>query len=105
MKRIIVAAVLMFGLVAPAWAGFDEGMAAYNRGDYATALREWSSLAEQGDANAQYNLGLMNYHGQGVPEDHAEAMRWYHKAARQGDARAQYNLGSMHRPRRAAGRC
>ncbi len=39
------------GLTAPAWAGFDEGWAAYNRGDYATALREWRPLAEQGDAS------------------------------------------------------
>ena len=38
------------GLTAPAWAGFDEGLAAYQRGDYATALREWRPLAEQGDA-------------------------------------------------------
>ncbi len=47
------------GLTAPAWAGFDEGMAAYQRGDYATAIREWRPLAEQGHAEAQYNLGLM----------------------------------------------
>ncbi len=47
------------GLTAPAWAGLDEGVAAYHRGDYATALREWRPLAEQGDADAEYNLGLM----------------------------------------------
>ncbi len=38
------------GLTAPAWAGLDEGVAAYQRGDYATALREWRPLAEQGNA-------------------------------------------------------
>ena len=53
MRRIIAAVVLMFGLAAPAWAGFDEGMAAYTSGDYATALREWRPVAEQGDAIAQ----------------------------------------------------
>ncbi len=97
MKRIIAIAVLMFDLAAPAWAGFDEGTAAYKRGDYATALREWRPLAEQGDANAQYNVGLMNYHGRGVPQDDDQAIWWYRKAAEQGDARAQYNLGSMYR--------
>ncbi len=96
MKRIISAVVLLVVLIEPAWAGFDEGMAAYNRGDYATALREWRALAEQGDANAQYNLGLMNYHGRGVPQDYTQAMRWYRKAAEQGNARAQSSLGSMH---------
>ena len=36
------------GLTAPAWAGWDEGLAAYQRGDYATAIREWRPLAERG---------------------------------------------------------
>ncbi len=55
-------------LTAPAWAGFDEGMAAYQRGDYATALREWRSLAKQGNAIAQNNLGFMYDKGHGVSQ-------------------------------------
>ncbi len=81
------------GLTAPAWAGWDEGVAAYKRGDYATALREWRPLAKQGNAKAQFNLGLMYYKGKGVPQDYAEAVGWYRKAAEQGYATAQYNLG------------
>ncbi len=81
------------GLTAPAWAGFDVGVAAYDRGDYATALREWRPLAEQGDAEAQNSLGYMYSHGEGVTQDHAEAAKWYRKAAEQGLALAQYNLG------------
>ena len=50
---------LIVGLAAPAWAGIDEGVAALERGDYETAFREMKPLAEQGDADAQYNLGLM----------------------------------------------
>ncbi len=84
------------GLTAPAWAGFDEGMAAYKRGDYATALREWRPLAEQGHATAKFNLGIMYDTGRGVPQDYAEAARWYRKAAEQGYAEAQYNLGTMY---------
>ena len=81
------------GLTAPAWAGFDEGLAAYQRGDYATAVREWRPLAEQGVADAQYNLGVMYGEGLGVPQDYAKAVGWWRKAAEQGHATAQYNLG------------
>ncbi len=84
------------GLTAPAWAGFDEGVAAAKRGDYATALREWHPLAEQGVAAAQFNLGIMYDNGRGVPQDYAEAVGWWRKAAEQGHATAQYNLGIMY---------
>ncbi len=50
MKRVISAVVVLIGFAAPAWAGFDEDVAAYKRGDDATALREFRVLAEQGDA-------------------------------------------------------
>ncbi len=86
----------MLGLTAPAWAGFEEGKAAYNRGDYATALREWRPLAKQGDAEAQFFLGFMYTLGDGVPQDYAKAMKWYRKAAEQGVAKAQHYLGVMY---------
>ncbi len=57
MKRFLLALVLACALSAPAWAGFDEGLAAYKQGNYKTALREWRPLAEQGHVSAQYNLG------------------------------------------------
>ena len=68
---------------------FQKGLDAYKSGDYATALREWSLLAEQGYSGAQYNLGKMYKDGLGVPEDYAEAARWYRLAAEQGDERAK----------------
>jgi hypothetical protein len=71
----------------------QKGFDAYNRGDYATALREWTPLAEQGDADAQYNLGQMYRRGQGVPQDYKTAMKWYTLAAEQGNALAQNNVG------------
>ncbi len=85
------------GLTAPAWAGWDEAMAAYQRGDYATALREIRPLAEQGGANAQLLLGSMYDNGRGIPQDYTEAVKWYRKAAEQGNARAQRALGIMYR--------
>jgi TPR repeat protein len=55
-----------------------------------------ASLAEQGDAKSQFNLGLMHENGQGVPQDYAAAVSWYRKAAEQGNALAQGNLGAMY---------
>ena len=96
MKRLVLTIAMLIVLAAPAWAGFDEGVAAYTRGEYATALREFRPLAEQGDPRAQGYLGFMYSHGQGVPQDYAEAVKWYRKAAAQGQAHAQNNLGFMY---------
>ena len=56
-------------------ADFNKGLDAAKRGDFATALRELEPLAKQGDADAQYNLGLMYYHGKGVRQDYKIAVR------------------------------
>ena len=93
---VALCAGFTLGLTAPAWAGWDEVMAAYQRGDYATVVRELRPLAEQGDAKAQFELGVMYINGLGVPQDYAEAARLYRKAAEQGRAKAQYNLGLMY---------
>jgi hypothetical protein len=94
---IMVIVPLLLHLSAPwCWAGFQEATDAYSRGDYATAGREWLPLAQQGDAYAQYNLGLMYFNGQGVPQDYGQAMQWYRQAAEQGFAQAQHNLGFMY---------
>ena len=77
-------------------ADFQKGLTAYDNGDYATALREWKPLAEQGYYNAQNNLGVMFDSGRGVPQDYKTALKWFRLAAEQGNARAQYNLGFMY---------
>jgi uncharacterized protein len=74
----------------------EKGVAADEKSVYATALRLLRPLAEQGEANAQYNLGLMFDNGRGVPRNYATAMSWYRKAAEQGHAAAQNNLGVMY---------
>lgn len=74
----------------------DSGLAAYEQGDYATAVREWSILAEQGDKWAQFNLGLLYTNGQGVAQDYQEAVRRYRMAAEQGLADAQNSLGALY---------
>jgi TPR repeat protein len=69
-----------------------DGVFAYSRGEYATALRLLRPLAEQGSARAQNTLGAMYAEGAGVPKDASEAARWYRLAADQGYAIAQDNL-------------
>ena len=64
--------------------------------DYEEAVKWYRLAAEQGYANAQYNLGLMYDNGEGVPQDYAEAVKWYRLAAEQGMLHAQYNLGVMY---------
>ncbi len=86
---VALCAGFTLGLTAAARAGFDEGVAAFNRGDYGTALREWRPLAEQGLAEAQYNLGFIYDDGLGVTQDYArgvtqdyvQAHMWYNLAA------------------------
>jgi TPR repeat protein len=64
--------------------------------DYKEAARLYGLAAAQGNANAQYNLGVMYDNGTGVAQDYKEAVRLYRLAAAQGDARAQSNLGTMY---------
>jgi hypothetical protein len=74
----------------------EDALAAHDKGDDANALRLIRPLAEQGSADAQYNLGVMYFTGRGVPKDDAEAAKWFRLAANQGDATAQYNLGVLY---------
>ncbi len=87
----ILLALVVVLVAAPAWADFEAGMEAYDRGDYATALKEWRPLAEQGDANAQFNLGSMYEYGEGVPQDDVQARMWLNLAAAQGNELARIN--------------
>ena len=73
-----------------------KGVEAYEAGDYATALKEFKPLAEQGNVDVQYFLGGMFYEGDGVLKDYAEAVKWYLLSAEQGNADAQFNLGNMY---------
>ena len=66
--------------------------------DYAEALRWFRLAAEQGSAEAQVMLGVMNAGGLGLPKDDAKALRWYQMAAEQGHATAQFNIGLTYAP-------
>src|SRR5438270_4212548 len=87
---ILAAQILgIAGAVAGPW---EDGMAAYNRGDYAPAIRLFRPLAEQGNAKAQNVLGVMYRKGEGVARSPARAFMWFSLAAVRGDAKAKARL-------------
>jgi len=89
-----IVTILSICLIGRAFAGpNDEGQAALQRGDFAAAMQILRPLADQGDALAQLDLGLMYGNGQGVTKDWAEAAKCWRKAADQGNARAERDLG------------
>jgi TPR repeat protein len=93
--RIVFA--LVSTLAATAIAGpLEEGQDAYQAKDYLKAVQVWRPLAQAGDREAQYRLGVMYAEGKGVAENDAEAALWFERAAEQGEAMAQYNLGASY---------
>jgi TPR repeat protein len=99
--RATLTALLLATSVAPASAGpSDDWHAAFDalkRSDYATALALFRSMAEQGHAGAQFQLGFIYRNGWGAPQDYAEALKWFRRAAAQGYRAAQTHLGVMYR--------
>jgi TPR repeat protein len=88
---ILLAAQLMGTVVA--FAGpWEDGMAAYNRGDYVPAMRVFRALAERGNAKAQNLLGVMFRKGQGVAKNPVRARMWFSFAAKRGEAGARAEL-------------
>ena len=75
---------------------FKKGLVTSEKGDYASTLKECTSLAEKGDADAQFNLGQIYRQGLSVPINFEIALKWYLLAAEQEDADALYFLGHMH---------
>jgi TPR repeat protein len=87
---------LQFAASIPAWAGMGDGIEAFKHQEYALALREFSLLADQGDADAQYFLGSLYQHGDGVVKNIAKATPWLEKAAKQGHHGAANALGVIY---------
>ncbi|OZA91531.1 MAG: hypothetical protein B7X57_10075, partial [Erythrobacter sp. 34-65-8] len=84
----LVAASLAFGWTAPASADLERGYAAWNSGDYPSAVREWRNLAAQGNPDAQFNMAQAYRLGRGVEQNNAQAEILLAKAAAQGHLRA-----------------
>jgi TPR repeat protein len=95
MRIPLLLLTLLFAGSAAAGA-LDDGLAAYTAGDYQRAFDAWKPLAEAGDADAQYNIGLLYMNGQGVAKNSRFARQLFMAAAEQGQPDAQYNLGLMY---------
>jgi len=97
-RLFFVAALLVMGSActkksAQDPAAYQTGLDAYSKGNFPLALEKFRPLAEQGNAQAQFNMGVMCRQGQGVPQDDKQAVAWWSKAAEQGHVEAQDNLG------------
>ena len=93
---LCITMAMFFGSMGESYsADYKKGLTAAKIGDYATALREFRALAEQGNPSAQYSLGLMYDNGRGVKRDAKESAKWYRKSVEQGHLHSQYNLGVM----------
>jgi TPR repeat protein len=93
---ILAGCLLAVVLTMPARADFDQGMKAYDRGDYQTAFRELRGPAQQGNVVAQARLGALYLSGQGVKQDYNAAMRWLKMAAEESEPSAQTNIGVIY---------
>jgi len=95
-SRILLAVSLLVFSSMGAAGDFQKGWDAYNSADYATALTEWQDLADSGDVNASYGMGLLYGNGFGVDMNDELALKYYGLAAEKGHAEAQFNLAVMH---------
>ncbi len=95
-RHFVPVLALLLAVPLSAQAAFQDGVAAYNRGDHAAAADIWREDASAGDPAAQRNLGLLYLNGQGVPQDVAAAVQWFRRSAEQGFPRAAANLGDLH---------
>lgn len=97
MKNVVFLIGLACLVTTKTWAGdVEAGVAAKQQGDFAEAAAAFQSLADQGNADAQVDLGLLYYDGKGVPQDFAKAAALFRKAAEQGNARGQTKLGFLY---------
>ncbi len=96
LKTLLLTVLLSISLNGVAYADFNNGLKAYQARDYATALKEWEPLAEQGHTSAQYNLGRMYEKGEGVPQNYKQAVNWYLKAAKQGNTKVWSPLSTFY---------
>jgi TPR repeat protein len=91
-----LAGLLLTSITGNASADGVAGFEAYEKGDYATALKEFLPLAEAGQTSAEAAVGQMYFEGKGMAPDPKQAARWLEPAASKGNARAQYLLGKLY---------
>jgi TPR repeat protein len=85
-------AALLLGNANALAGPWEDGMVAYNRGDYLPAISLFRPLAEAGNSKAQSQIGTMYRKGEGMPQSPARAFMWFSLAARRGEAKARAGL-------------
>jgi len=80
MRKIIPVLFFVLLTAVPAFAGFNEGKAAFEKKDYETAYREFKEAADRGDALANFTLGFMHMEGRGACKDCGRAVEYFSKA-------------------------
>ncbi len=93
---VVPMALAIAAIAMPSAAGWAEVREAFEQGDAVRLVAALQPLAENGDAEAQFNLGILYDTGQGVRQDYQEAARWYQMAGDQGHPTALYNLGLLY---------
>ncbi|HXR56404.1 MAG TPA: hypothetical protein VN858_06355 [Casimicrobiaceae bacterium] len=94
MELARLASIVLLLAARCAFAGpYEDGIAAYDHGDYAKSLALWLPLAEHGHRTAAFNVAVLYEKGLGTPQDSHAAERWYERAADEGDLEAAYNVG------------
>jgi uncharacterized protein len=96
MRLVLAFATMMLATNFARADQLGDALKAAQRGDFAVAVTLWLPLARQGNVRAQYDMGVLYQHGQGVAQDYKEAAKWYRLAAAQGDEDAQNNLGGFY---------
>ncbi len=97
LNQMLLVCLCLFALTGQSIADpLSEAKRADTSGNYAEAAKLFKPLAEQGNAEAQYFLGVIYGNGHGVPQDYKEAVKWYRLAAEQGDTRSQQQLGAIY---------
>src|SRR3954470_20838315 len=95
MLRTLTLALALLA-ATPAYAGFFEGLQAAQNEDWATAMKEWLPLAEEGNPGARSNVGDLYFYGLGVPTDEKIAFKWHALAAEQGVPKSQLFLATAY---------
>lgn len=96
LKSLTLVAGLTFGAAGVSAQSLEKGMAAAQAGDFETAFKQITPLAEQGNDEAQAMLGALYKEGKGVQQDYLEAEKWIRLSAVQGNAKAQMMLGALY---------
>ena len=95
-NKSLVAFLFSLTILNSAFADYIDGQREYASGNYEAAVLEWTQVAEDGNARAQYNLGWMHANAKGTVQDFKEAIKWYTKSAELGNVNAQYNLANLY---------